>query len=92
MFRICDQNSADYTLMFSLILLFLSPVKASVSHTAPPGWGWSKIERRQSQDTDPSDQRGAPHCMMLCSVVKAGGKEEGEGTLGLMVFVFPSQH
>lgn len=50
---------------------------------------------KSCEETEPgqltsSDQRDAPDCMMLCSAAKAGGKEEEEGTLGFMVFVFPS--
>lgn len=92
MFWICDQNNADNTLMFLLVLLFLSPIKAfSVSHAAPSGrgWGWSKVGRRQSQNSWPQWLKGCSTLYDPMLSIKAVGKEEKEGTLGFWCLSSP---
>lgn len=63
-----------------------SAKSCSVPHTALPAMGW---EGTQPGERTPAGQRSMSHHMM-CSAMKAGEKEEEEGTFGVMVFVFPS--
>jgi len=47
-------------------------------------------EGTQPGQLTPNDQRDVPYHMMSCSTYKVGGRRRKRKTLGVTVFVFPS--
>ena len=84
----------DNTGMFLLLLSSAYTESRLFLLLTPPhkwvGWGCTRSwEGTQLGQLTPTDQRAIPYHMTSCSAYKAG-EEEGRGTFGVMVFVFPS--
>jgi len=95
MFWICADNGVDNTGMFLLLLSSAHRESRPFLLLTPPcqwiGWGYTRSwDGTQLGQLTQTGQRNIPYHMTSCSGVTSWSKEEQEGKITGMSFVFPS--